>query len=71
MCSSDLLCIAKWFAEQFSLKVPMIDEILEWAQKLLNVSIIKSGKLNKGCVLNGVDIGTPEKYNLSLKESLL
>jgi len=65
------LCIAKWFAQQFSLEVPMIDEILEWASKMLGVSIIKSGKLNQDCILNGVDIGTPDKYNLSLKESLV
>lgn len=56
------ICIAKYFAEQFSVDVPMIDEILEWAQNLLNVSIIESGKLNKACILNGVEMGTPEKY---------
>lgn len=58
------LCIAKYFAEQFSLEVPMIDEILEWAQKMLNISIIKSGRLNKDCILNGVEMGTPEKYKI-------
>ena len=65
------LCIAKWFAELFSLKVPMIDEILEWAQKILEVSLIKSGKLKKDCTLNGIEVGTPEKYKISLSDSLM
>ncbi|MBC8314518.1 MAG: NAD/NADP octopine/nopaline dehydrogenase family protein [Bacteroidales bacterium] len=65
------LCIAKWFSEQFSLNVPMIDEILEWAQKILEVSLIKSMKLNVDCTLNGVEVGTPEKYKISLSDSLM
>lgn len=65
------LCIAKGFAENFSLKVPMIDEILEWAQKILEVSLIKSGKLKEDCTLNGVEVGTPEKYKISLSDSLM
>jgi hypothetical protein len=64
------LCIAKWFAENYLLKTPMIDEILKWAQGILEVSLIESGKLNNKCVLNGIEVGTPEKYKLSLAESL-
>jgi len=63
------LSIAKWFAENFSLKVPMIDEILEWAQKILEISLIKSGNLRKDCTLNGIEVGTPEKYKISLSDS--
>ena len=65
------LCIAKWFAEQYSLTVPMIDEILEFAQKILGVSLIESGKLIKECTMNGIEVGTPEKYKISLKDSLM
>ena len=65
------LCIAKWFAEQFSLKVPMIDEILEWAQEILEVSLIKSGKLKEDCTFNDIEVGTPEKYKISLSDSLM
>lgn len=64
------LCIAKYFAEHFSLKTPMIDEILEWVQKILGISLIKYGKLIKDCTLNGVEVGTPEKYKLSVSNSL-
>lgn len=65
------LCIAKGFAENFSLKVPMIDEILEWAQKILEISLIKSGNLRKDCTLKGIEVGTPEKYKISLSDSLM
>jgi len=64
------LCVAKGFAEHFSLETPMIDEILEWAQGILEVSLIQSGKLNKNCILNGIAVGTPEKYNISIDNSL-
>lgn len=63
------LCIAKWFATQFSLNVPMIDEILIWAQDTLEISLLKSGILNEDCTFNSVSLGTPTKYNLSLKDS--
>lgn len=65
------LCIAKGFAENFSLKVPMIDEILEWAQKILEISLIKSGNLRKDCTLKDIEVGTPEKYKISLSDSLM
>jgi opine dehydrogenase len=65
------LCIAKGFAEQLSLNVPMIDEILEWVQKVLEISLIKSGKLLEGCTLNSIEVGTPEKYEISFSDSLL
>lgn len=65
------LCIAKGFAENFSLKVPMIDEILEWAQKILEISLIKSGNLRKDCTLKDIEVGTPEKYKISLSDSLI
>jgi len=65
------LCIAKWFSEEFDIEVPMIDEILNWAQNLLKINLIVAGKLNRKCTLNNICIGTPEKYNISLNDSLL
>lgn len=64
------LCIAKWFAEQFAIKVPMIDEILLFAQNILGISLIENGTLIKDCVLKGIEVGSPDKYNLLLKDSL-
>ena len=45
--------------------------ILEFAQKTLGVSLIKSAKLIKECTMNGIEVGTPEKYKISLKDSLM
>jgi hypothetical protein len=39
------LCIAKWIADQLSLDVPMIDEIINWAQKMLGESLIDGSRL--------------------------
>lgn len=64
------LCIAKWFAEQYAINVPMIDKILAFSQKMLGITLLKSGKLNKDCTMNGIEVGIPEKYHLSLKDSL-
>ena len=50
--------------------IPLIDEILEWAQKILEVSLIKSGKLSKDCTFNGIEVVTPEKFKISLSASL-
>ena len=60
------LCIAKWFAEHFSLEVPMIDEIMEWGQSVLGVSLIEDGILKKECILNDIEVGTPEKYEMPI-----
>jgi opine dehydrogenase len=65
------LCIAKGYAEHMSIDVPMIDEILEWAQKVLGISLIKSGSLIKECTLNNIEVGTPEKYQISYSDSLM
>lgn len=64
------LCIAKGFAEHFSLKVPMIDELLNWAQTILGISLINNGNLKKECTLNGFEVGVYENYRLSLNDSL-
>lgn len=64
------LCIAKWYAEQYKIEVPMIDQILGFVQVLFSISLISKGKLQLDCVLNDIEVGTPEKYNLSLKSSL-
>ncbi len=39
------LCIAKLLAERLDLKVNMIDNILKWAEELLDESILKDNKL--------------------------
>ena len=64
------LAIAKGFAEYLHLRVPMIDEILEWAQKILGVSLIEHGSLQKDCTLSGIEVGNPEKYKISMDDSL-
>jgi hypothetical protein len=39
------LCIAKWIAEKLNMQVKTIDEILYWAQSVLNDKIIENNKL--------------------------
>ena len=39
------LCIAKWIAEQMTLSVPTIDNIIEWVQELRGEKILEGGKL--------------------------
>lgn len=66
-------CIAKWIAEKLSLKVPTIDKILEWAQKLLDVKIIKDGKLltNSEHLSAEFASGIPSVYGFSKIEELI
>ena len=45
-------CIAKWMAEQFNIKTPAIDEILNWAQTVRHEQIIKNHKL----IINSPDL---------------
>ncbi len=39
------VCIAKWIADQFELEVPMIDEIIRWAQELRGEKLIEGNTL--------------------------
>ena len=48
------LCIAKWMADQLGLLVPMIDQIIEWAQGIRQEKIIDNGKL----LLDGESLAT-------------
>lgn len=55
------LAIAKWFAERFELRVESIDEILRWAETILEDRILTAnGMLNRS---NG-RIRTPDFYDL-------
>jgi competence transcription factor ComK len=64
------LMIAKWFAEQLDIEVRTIDQILSWAQIVLNDEIIKNGKL----ILNLRDQfkdGIPRNYGIkSIRECI-
>jgi len=39
------LCIAKWAADRLELEVPIIDEIIEWAQELRDETLMEDGEL--------------------------
>lgn len=64
------LCIAKGYAEHFALKVPMIDKLLNWAEMMLGISILKNENLIRDSTFNGIEVGVFENANLSLQESL-
>jgi len=51
------LCIAKWIAQKMEIQVKTIDEILIWAEKILNDKI-----LDKGCLLSNSLSGSPDNY---------
>ncbi len=51
------LCIAKWFADLLALEVPMIDEIIQWAQDLRHEKLIDGSTL----LLESEDL--KQKYN--------
>ena len=50
------LCIAKWIAEKLQIEVKTIDEILYWAQDILNDKIINDGKLVKNNMSGSFDV---------------
>ena len=54
------LCIAKWAADHLALDVPTIDEIIHWAQKLRQETLIEGGVLK----LNSVDLNQKFKSGI-------
>jgi len=60
------LCVARWFAEQFNIETPMIDEIIHWVSKIKGEIFIKNNKI----IYDPNRIGTPETYGLFLGESV-
>ena len=67
-------CIAKWFAEQFGIETPTIDEILNWAQNARGEQVIDS---NKRLILESPDLckefktGIPSVYGFkNIKDCL-
>lgn len=67
------LCIAKWMAERLDIATPLIDKILEWAQQLLNVEIIKDGKLleNTPNLTDEFNSGIPSVYGIQSIDDLI
>jgi len=54
------LCIAKWAADRLALDVPTIDEIINWAQKLRQETLIEGGELK----LDSVDLSQKFKSGI-------
>ncbi len=54
------LCIAKWAADRLALDVPTIDEIIDWAQKLRQETLIEGGELK----LDSVDLSQKFKSGI-------
>lgn len=66
------LCIAKWTAQQLSIRVSTIDKILNWAQDVLGRSIIHNDQLVlKSTSSEQFLSGTPDEYNFSTIKDLL
>ena len=61
------LCILKAFAEIYNISTPMIDEIIIWAQKILNKEYIKENRL---CGTNINELTIPQNYNINTKKCL-
>lgn len=67
------LCIAKWFADQLSLKVHTIDLIINWAQQLRDEKIIDGDKLLLGSESLTTEFisGIPPVYGLNSLDDIL
>lgn len=60
------LCIAKWFALEFKLEVKTIDDILYWAQDLLDVKILdKDGEFDHEFLTQDIYRSIPTSYNFN------
>ena len=55
------VCIAKWFAEQFELDTPTINEILRWAQMMRGERIISD---DMHSILDSPDLQKPLKTGI-------
>jgi hypothetical protein len=60
------LCVAKWIAEKLDLRVDMIDNILKWAEELLDITILKNNRL----VINS-KFGSLDKYKCRTIEDIV
>jgi len=66
------LLIAKAIAELVKVETPIIDEVIEWAQKLRGDKFIQNGKINfKYCMSQEYLCGIPQVYGLYTVEDLV
>lgn len=67
------LAIAKWISEKLNINVSTIDEIIYWAQNILDDKIIDQGKLivNEKRIREGFSFGIPSVYNLNSFEEIM
>ena len=59
------IVIFKWYAEKLNIKTPFLNEILLWAQIVLNVKILENDYL-----VNSTSLKTPEHYGFCLEDSV-
>ena len=67
------LCIAKWIAQELSIDIPHIDNVLIWAQGMLDERIIENGRLviSKQIKQNKYKYGAPEAYGYSSLDQII
>lgn len=67
------LCIAKWIADELSLDVPTIDNIVKWAQELRGEKIIEGNKmlLDSESLTTKFMSGIPPVYGITSIEEIL
>jgi hypothetical protein len=61
------LCIAKWIAQKMEIKVETIDEILTWAEKILDDKLLD----DKGYLLPNVLSGVPDNYGYTILDQII
>ncbi len=61
------LVIAKWIAEEFSIETNTIDQIIYWAQDVVEENLLANGKLNRESFNNGTSFkyGIPSQYGFN------
>lgn len=66
------LLIAKWLAERLEVQVPMVDEVINWAQSLRGEEFLKDGKIHLDfCLKERFTCGIPESYGISKMEDIV
>lgn len=67
------LAIAKWIAEKLFIEVKTLDEIIYWAQNILEDKIIENGKLvvNESLLRTGFKYGIPSVYGFSSIDDII
>ena len=61
------LCIAKWIAQKMEIKVATIDEILTWAEKILDDKLLD----DKGYLVPNVLSGVPDNYGYTILDQII